>query len=225
MDIAPIDTLAIPIFLPLAGFSAITAPQIQIETKQIKEGNWYYTKKVVTHANTNTLTLQRGIRFYDSDFYRWISSALAGDPKAAKLLGLGSFIKVGGPTYRRTMVLLHFFPRVTTENAAVQGAILGAEIGLIASATGAISAAEALNLAITHPVSNLAVQAITGAKAQLSLGPVDQVVRIPARAYLLHGCIPTRYKVGSDFDASSADISIAELDLDYEMLEEINLSS
>ena len=53
----------------------------------------------------------------------------------------------------------------------------------------------------------------------------DIAPRIPARAHVLHGCLPTRYKVGSDFDARSGEISIAELDIKPELVEEISLTS
>lgn len=55
------------------------------------------------------------------------------------------------------------------------------------------------------------------------LGPLANAFRVPGRAWLLHDCIPVRYKPASDFDASSAAISIAELEVKPEYIEEFNL--
>lgn len=43
---------------------------------------------------------------------------------------------------------------------------------------------------------------------------------ITLRAWHLYECIPISYKPGSDFDANTADISIAELGLDYNYFDE-----
>jgi len=50
-----------------------------------------------------------------------------------------------------------------------------------------------------------------------------EAVRVPARAWLLYGCLPTRYKGGADMDASSGDVSIAELDIQPRSFEEFSL--
>jgi hypothetical protein len=44
-------------------------------------------------------------------------------------------------------------------------------------------------------------------------GQGEFAARIPGRAWILYKCIPTKYKAGSDFDASSGDISIQECEL------------
>lgn len=49
------------------------------------------------------------------------------------------------------------------------------------------------------------------------------VKRIPGRAWILHNCRPTGWKVASDFDASSQDISVQSLTLDAEEIDEISL--
>ena len=48
---------------------------------------------------------------------------------------------------------------------------------------------------------------------------------MPARAFLLKDCIPTRYKMGSDFDATSGQVSIAELEIHPHYIEEIALAA
>lgn len=226
MDVAPIDALATPIFIPTLGFQSITAPEMTAEVKSIKEGNWYFTRKVLTgHVETNTINLKRGVRFFDSDFSRWFEAGMAGNPLgiAGTSRGLG---RIGGPTPRRTMLLIQFFPRVThlSPTAAI-GATLPQSLalaGLVGSAViGAGAGAGAGSLGPGMIGTGLAA----GADIAHGMGPFDLVARIPAKAWVLHGCIPTRYKVASDFDAKSAEVSIAELDLQYEMLEEVSLTA
>jgi phage tail-like protein len=59
---------------------------------------------------------------------------------------------------------------------------------------------------------------------RFSIGPFEVTARVPARAYALSGCIPTRWKSGTDFDASSSSVSIAELDFVCEGLDLVDLS-
>lgn len=47
--------------------------------------------------------------------------------------------------------------------------------------------------------------------------------RYPARAFVLYDCLPGRYKAGSDFDATNGEVSIKELDIHPELIEEISL--
>jgi hypothetical protein len=61
--------------------------------------------------------------------------------------------------------------------------------------------------------------------ARVGVGPFEFIERVPAKAWFLHECVPTRFKSGGDFDARSGEISIAELDLIPEMIEEISLAS
>jgi len=71
------------------------------------------------------------------------------------------------------------------------------------------------------------VAASVGAGALLSLfapGAFEFAARIPAKAWLLHQVMPARYKVGTDFNAQSSALSIAELELQIEMVEEISLA-
>lgn len=54
-------------------------------------------------------------------------------------------------------------------------------------------------------------------------GGLEFVARLPGRAWLLKNCRPSRYRPGSDFDAMSQEISIAELTLSIEEMEEYSL--
>lgn len=51
----------------------------------------------------------------------------------------------------------------------------------------------------------------------------DLISRVPARAWMLSGCVPTHYKAASDFDPLAADISIMELTLQPQSIEEFSL--
>jgi len=200
------------------GFQSIRAPEITITTKEIREANWYFSKKVIQNASVNRITLTRGVKFFDSDFDRWMTAGITGNTQGFQINGL-PILRVGGSTPRRTMMLLHFFSRTTTDDLlGILGtvALAGASAGLGNDFAGAIGL---FNQQFLGKVPGL----IGG--DGFSIGPFDQIGRVPAKAYILHGCIPVRYKVAGDFDAASPGVSIAELDLDYEMLEEISLAS
>ena len=157
------------IFDPTLGFSSCSSPEITIETKIIQPGNWEFKRKVVKTADVSPISLTRGTKFFDSDFYNWISNAIRGKQPI-----------------RRDIVLIHFLPwSVQRQLAAETGAIgIGPELGTTSLAE-----------------------------------------RTPGRAWLLHGCLPTRYKAGSDFDASASNVSIAELEISPEPLDEITLAT
>ena len=61
-------------------------------------------------------------------------------------------------------------------------------------------------------------------------GPVNDwspiknlALRVPGRAWKLTDCIPIRYKSGSDFDAKGSEVSLAEVDIQPEKVEEFSL--
>ena len=221
VDIAPVDALALPIFLPTLGFKSISAPEISLDFMTIKEGNCYFPKKVIrSTANVSEITLHRGVRFFDSDFSRWIYAALTGNPGGFPLPVVGGVGRTGGPTPRRDLLLIHFFTSVTTNDlSSLAGDI--ALLGVAALSTGGLESGieNAASFMAQYGMAKVASGDLSG------VGPFDHVGRLPAKAYMLRGCIPTRYKVGSDFDASSAEISIAELGIQYEILEELSLTS
>lgn len=75
-----------------------------------------------------------------------------------------------------------------------------------------------------NPVVGLSGATVPSSGAALNFGPFEFALRIPAKAYLLKGCIPARWKSGNDFDATDGSVSIAELDFTCEMVEEVSLS-
>ena len=214
MDVAPIETLGLPIFTPLFGFSRITSPEIVAEFDTINEGNWFFSKKVLRRASVSPMTLARGVSWPDSDFWRWILFGLTGDPNEVRFPAvIGA--QIGGVTPRRTMILIHFMSRSPFSPSATR-AISATAVGAAALAVGITEGA--VTGAIGAGAANAALFATEG------FGPFEVAARVPAKAYVLKGCIPTRYKVGSDFDAQSSQVSIAELDMQVEHLEEISLT-
>ena len=154
------------VFDPALGFSAITAPEISVETKDIQPGNWEYKRRVVKKAEAGAVSFSRGTRFYDSDFYNWITGAI-----------------VGRQPIRRNLIVVHF-------------------MGF-------------------RPIS----QAMGKNQSFPTTAVVQAGVRTPARGWILYECLPTRYKAGSDFDATSSDVSIQELEVQPEHIAELTLAT
>lgn len=178
-----------PVLDPSLAFSAITAPEITTELKDIQRGNWEYKTRVVKTADAAPITLSRGARFYDSDFYNWITRAIRGiDPS------------------RRTLYLMQFLG--LRSGTGLAQTVVGASVG----ALSAVAAGGGVGGAVTGAAGG----AIIG-------GFIDN--RIPGRCWTLHDAVPTRYKAGSDFDASSSAISIMELEVQPEYVEEITVST
>jgi phage tail-like protein len=138
-----------------AGFRHCSAPQISVETKDIKEGTFEYHKRVVVSASVDDVELQQGMQVFNSDFYDWIVGTIAGKQNM-----------------RKNLLLIQFSDVLTGVN------------------TGTGTASQILNTFV--PINDL-------------------FARTPARAWLLRDCLPVRYKAGTDFDALSVDVSIAEL--------------
>jgi hypothetical protein len=61
--------------------------------------------------------------------------------------------------------------------------------------------------------------AAAGAVAQGFLPDVGGILRVPARAFFLIDCMPIRYKAGTDYDASSSEVTIDELELSVDRFE------
>lgn len=223
MDIAPIEPLAVPLFTPLLGFSSITAPEINIEIQDITEANWFFKRKIVKSADTSNITMIRASKWYDSDFYRWVLAALAGSTGGRGALHA---LALGGATPRRDLLLVHFLSRNPIPNPAANAAAAGA--GLLAlqgTATaltgGAASLGSASFIAGTAALASSLAASALGAP----LGPFEVAPRLPAKAWVLYGCVPARYKAAGDFDASDGGISLQELEIAVESWDELSLGS
>jgi phage tail-like protein len=75
-----------PVLLAVYGFSSITAPELTIEERTIKEGNFEYPRKVFQKASVNNITLSRGAQLQDNDFYSWIDNYLQGNREKKNLM-------------------------------------------------------------------------------------------------------------------------------------------
>ena len=62
----------------LGGFSGCTGPQITLQTEELEEGNWPYTRRLGTKALIQEVTLTRGIKPFDIDFVAWMQAFLFG---------------------------------------------------------------------------------------------------------------------------------------------------
>lgn len=225
MDLGPISSIALPILTPLFGFSSITAPEMVMETQDIPEGNWFFDRKVVKRGSISNITLSRGVTFFDSDFYRWMVAGVTGDVRAVQSSSFIPFVRIGGPSYRRNLLLIQYFAHTTfgrsrAANLIAQSALTA---GIAASATGVQGAT--VPAAFVSGAVIGGTQAIGASLGAFNIGPFEFAARIPARAWLLRGCVPIRYRPAPDFDALSSSVSIAELELALEMFEEIALTA
>lgn len=200
MDVGPINARSAPVLTPLYGFSGISAPTIDAQVQTIRQANSHHGVPVITGGEEGEITLRRGASFGDAEFYRWILAGITGDPSArpsTAIAGIG-----GGIVYiRRNLLLVHFMARVPF--VAGQGTALNTGQSRIGSQGG-----------------------LTGALLESLLpAPFEGGIRIPARAWLLKGCVPTKYKAGSDFDATDSNVSVMELTVAPTKIEEINLGA
>jgi hypothetical protein len=224
-DTGPFSSLSLPLLTPLFGFSTISAPEITTEFTEISEANWIFKKKILKKGDVSNMTLTRGVTFYDSDFWRWMISALTGNMTGIHIGPIN--VQVGGYTPRRYLMLIQFMAHPGSL-AGVGGPNAGSIIGSSLTQLAFFGLGAALTGASLSSVFSLE-GAITGAAGLLSAagvgGAFEFVSRLPAKAWLLHQVMPARYKVGGDFDALSSAISIAELEIAVEMVEEISLAA
>lgn len=80
------------VFDPVLGFSACTVPRWTTTVKAVKEGNFPFPRNVLQGAQVSPLTLSRGARWYDSDFYNWLMRALKGIQPVRRDLFLIQFL-------------------------------------------------------------------------------------------------------------------------------------
>jgi phage tail-like protein len=60
---------------------------------------------------------------------------------------------------------------------------------------------------------------------ELGVGAWESAAFLPGKAWILWSCVPTRYKAGTDFDATSGEVSIAELEIQPWSVNEVTLLS
>jgi phage tail-like protein len=212
----------VPIFNPLFGFSRISAPEINTEIETFKDGTFLYNRSIVKGGSVSPVTFERASSMFDSDFYDWIMFTLNGNKgiddsgllgRVAERLGSTTTKILGGVSPRRSILVVQF----TNINIAnlVTGKIRGDDAIAIGIAAGFATLAGSL---LGGAAGGLGVAA-----AALGIGPFQFATRVPARAWLLRNCIPVRYRSGSDFDASNAQVSLQELEVQPEQIEEFAL--
>jgi len=223
MDIAPIEPLAIPLFTPLLGFSSISAPEITLEIQDITEANWFFKRKVVRGGDVGNMTLMRASKWYDSDFYKWTLAALAGNTGGRGRLHA---LSTGGATPRRDLLLVHFMSRNPLPAGAAAGAVAAAGVlALQGTATALVGGTSTLASGAFIGGGAATAASIASSAAGAPLGPFEFAPRLPAKAWVLYGCIPARYKPAGDFDASDGAISIQELEIAIESWDELSLGT
>lgn len=223
----------IPIFNPLFGFSKISAPEIGVEIEQFKDGTFLYNRSVAKGGTVSPVLFERGASMFDADFYTWIVHTLHGNKDfegggtlgrvAAGILGTSNT-----PNPRRNLLIVQF----TTYNLAavsnnINNPILAGAVAAGMAAVGALGVAAAgggLTGSISGGVASVA-SSVSGSTdvANVGIGPFSFATRIPARSWLLHNCLPVRYRSGNDFDASSGAVSLMELEVQPEYIEEFSL--
>lgn len=70
-----------PIVLNLVyGFQHVTAPEMTANTREVKEGTFEYPNHIIESAACSDIQMINGAKFFDSDFYDWISGYVRGEP-------------------------------------------------------------------------------------------------------------------------------------------------
>jgi hypothetical protein len=230
MDVSPVEPLALPLFTPLAGFASISMPELSLTIDTIEEANALFSKKVITRGSIGAITLRRAATWFDSDFWRWTWAALQGTTGGQVSLGEvgGAVGAIGGVTPRRDLLLIQFMTRSPFGTAGTAAAAVAGTLALAGIAGGMAVAGGASAVGTFGGVGGVTTQAGAAAAAAGfggSIGPFEIAARIPGKAWMLYGCIPSRYRPGGDFDATSSEISIAELDLEMEFFDEISLTA
>ena len=201
-------------FTPIFGFSSCTSPEISVEQGEVREGNWFYPHHHIKSATVSSMTLSRGVQFMDSDFYKWFMKALQGQG-----------------VVKRDLMLIHYFS-ISPVSLAFQGAEVDPRVMLGAIPAAGIGGAMMAKIIKAMPKAALpsflapqiagaataVIEHLTGANSPIEFAP-----RFPAKAWKLKACLPTRWKPSGDFDASSSDVSIAELEIQPHRIEELSL--
>lgn len=203
-------------FTPIFGFQNCTAPEITVEMAEVREGNWFYAHHHIKSATVSSMTLSRGVQFFDSDFYKWAMKAIQGQG-----------------VVKRDLMLIHYFsisPVSLAAQIADEGA--GALIGALpAAGVGGAMMAKIVKAMPPGALPSFLATQIGGAAVataqQFTSGmnsPVEFAPRFPAKAWRLKGCVPARWKAAGDFDAGAGDVSVAELEIQPHKIEELSLA-
>lgn len=86
------------ILTPEFGFKTCTAPEINLDTKEVKEGNYEFKRSVITGGSVSDITFTQGVRFGNSDFADWIKNGITGKKSYRRNLLLVQFSQVASNT-------------------------------------------------------------------------------------------------------------------------------
>lgn len=228
------DSGGVPIFNPLFGFSRISAPEIGVEIDQFKDGTFLYNRGVVKGGTVSPVLFERAASMFDADFYTWIIHTLHGNKEFENGGTLGNAIGAIGsalfgssvPNPRRNLLIVQFNSyNLAAAAKDINNPLVAATVTGGVAAVGAMAAASigAGGLSAAGGLAAAAGGSILGATTPVGVGPFQFATRIPARSWLLHNCLPVRYRAGNDFDASSGNISLMELEVQPEYIEEFSL--
>ena len=195
LDVTPSSDPPFFVFLPILGFQSITAPEMTAELHQITPGNEHFQHHKIVRGNVGSITLSRGAQFWDADYWRWIHNAVIGKQKL-----------------RRDLMLIHYLGYTPNGGA-----------GIVAEGLK-LAASSAFGLGVTVGLAGFEAVA-AGLEAGFGIEVSENAPRVPGRMWLLRECIPVRYKVASDFDANSAEVSIMDLEVQPRYFEEIGLAA
>jgi len=208
-------SLSVPpwVLLPSAGFSSITSPELTIETNEIKEGTDPFVHHSLGKASMSSITLSKGVSIYNSDFWRWTMGCLKGNPPTQdnllKFLGKVATLQTPPITgKRRNLMLIH---------------LTGVSVSGAAEAVSNASGLDAAKAGLFFGTAGVATAGITGIEA-LTGGIVDfGISSIPGKVFMLFDCLPVRYKPAADYDASTTEVSIEEIEIQCHRMEEFAL--
>lgn len=207
--VAPQASGPFTVLQPQIAFSSISHPELDIETEEINGGTNPFPVHFTSGGKIPEITLERGVHLGDQDFHNWAKLAIYGR-------GL----------YRRNLLLVQFFsePLIPNDRSLAKLGSATATMGILGGAArlggGVEQAAQAFLSA-----SGLA---LVGAAALGGSGVTGSIANVQAaisgRAWRLIGCIPTGYKSGQGLEGTSADITIAEITVQPEYMEEFSLN-
>lgn len=189
-------SLTMPVFNPLFGFNSISSPEISLETETFKDGTFPFMRTVAKGATASSLTFTRGVAPWDGDFYDWIARWVYGSYDSVSSVNKVIRQALNSDTefdLRRDIVLVHFTR---------------------------IDPIYTISRSISGTGTTITQDDLAGLGG---IGPFSVLTKIPGKAWRLRGCVPLRYKAGSDFDAQQAAMSIGELEIQPESIEEFNL--
>jgi len=208
-------SMSIPpwVLLPSVGFSSISAPEITVNVNEITEGTSDYIYPAMGKATTNSIVLTKGATAFNSDFWRWMIACLKGSPTKGGMLDFVASLPPGGrptgvPGKRRNLILMHF------SGLSIEGIMEAIKVGDVT---------DKIRGSLLMP-AGLATEGVSRGLSTITGGMIDLgIASVPAKVFILYGCLPVRYKPGSDFDAATSAVSIEELELRFTYFQELAL--